>query len=365
MQILKIGFLIRIIVAYINIYIFAIPGLNEDAQIFHDLAVDFSRGNYVEDFYYYNSHYFYSHFLSFFYFLFFESKFLGCFINIILWYLSAVFLFKILFQLKTSAGNISLALMIYSFVPTSIFFSSATFREPIMLFAINLIIYLALKIHFSKNFLHIIFFKVIIIGICIFLSNFIHVAFNYISFVIIFTILSVIVSKFINIKFFYLFIFFLLFALMLFANLNLININENINLIEASSAYRQNTTIGDTSYNINISDNSIINSLYVFFQFMVQPLFNNNLGFLNIIVIVENLLRIFAFSFLIFKINLRHQKFHSFLINIFFSALFIYFIWSQGTTNWGTAIRHSFPELGMLLIVLFGGLKKNFLKNFF
>ena len=201
MQILKIGFLIRIIVAYFNIYIFEISGLNEDAQIFHDLAVDFSRGNYVEDFYYYNSHYFYSHFLGFFYYLFLESRFLGCFINIVLWYLSAVVLFKVLVQLKTSAGNISLALIIYSFLPSSIFFSSATFREPIMLFAINLIIYLVLKIYFNKNFLKIIFLQLIIICICVFLSIYLHVGFKYISLVIIFLILSTIANKFIRIKY--------------------------------------------------------------------------------------------------------------------------------------------------------------------
>jgi hypothetical protein len=38
---------------------------------------------------------------------------------------------------------------------------------------------------------------------------------------------------------------------------------------------------------------------------------------------------------------------------VFLSYLVIETIWSLGTVNWGTAIRHHLPSIGLLVVVAF------------
>ena len=61
MEILYLGLIIRIIVQYINLYIFPISGLNEDAFLFHFLATEFAADNsFSDDFYQDSKFYSYS-----------------------------------------------------------------------------------------------------------------------------------------------------------------------------------------------------------------------------------------------------------------------------------------------------------------
>ena len=65
MQILYLGLIIRIIVQYINLYIYPISGLNEDALLFHFLATEFAtNGFFSEGFYQDSKFYSYSIFLG-------------------------------------------------------------------------------------------------------------------------------------------------------------------------------------------------------------------------------------------------------------------------------------------------------------
>ena len=67
--------------------------------------------------------------------------FLGGIFSCIVWGFSAVFLLRVLELVKVEKSSISIALIIYSFLPFGIIFTSVTLRESYQLLLINLLLY--------------------------------------------------------------------------------------------------------------------------------------------------------------------------------------------------------------------------------
>jgi hypothetical protein len=185
MEILYLGLIIRIIVQYINLYIFPISGLNEDAFLFHFLATEFATNNsFSEDFYQDSKFYSYSIFLGYIYRVFDISNiFFGSLLNIFIWFISALVLYYTLRNVEVKKKFCNYALLFYTFFPSSIFFSSSTFREPLILLFTNIIIYYFVKLFKSKNINY--FFLISILLINYILATYLHMAYKYISSVII------------------------------------------------------------------------------------------------------------------------------------------------------------------------------------
>ena len=66
--------------------------------------------------------------------------FLGGILSCIVWGFSAIFLFRALEFAKVKNSSISIALIIYSFLPFGIIFTSVTLRESYQLLLINLVL---------------------------------------------------------------------------------------------------------------------------------------------------------------------------------------------------------------------------------
>ena len=363
MQILYLGLIIRIIVQYINLYIYPISGLNEDALLFHFLATEFaSNGIFSEGFYQDSKFYSYSIFLGYIYRVFDISNiFFGTLLNIFFWFISALVLYNTLMTVAVKKNICNYALLFYTFLPSSIFFSSSTFREPLILLFTNLIIYYFVKLFKSKNINY--FFLILILLINYILAAYLHVAYLYISVVFIIVTFFLLIYKFLIYKktfflFFFIFLFFIFFE---------IDITKYLvtNLIDKSAIYRLNTTHGLTSYNYVISENNLINTLFAFVQFLVQPSFFTLSSYAAYLIFLENIIKIFMIvTFPIILIQ-KNTKYNFLFIITFLLYLMITFIWSLGTTNWGTSIRHSYPQLGILMFFYFGNLNNLFLSKRF
>jgi hypothetical protein len=135
------------------------------------------------------------------------------------------------------------------------------------------------------------------------------------------------------------------------------------NLMDKSAIYKSNTTHGLTSYNYLISENNLINNFFAFVQFLVQPSFFTLSSYASYLIFLENIIKIFMIvTFPIILIQ-KNTKYNFLFIITFLLYLMITFIWSLGTTNWGTSIRHSYPQLGILIFFYFGSLNNLFLSK--
>jgi hypothetical protein len=361
MGILYLGLFIRIFVQYINLYIFPISGLNEDAFLFHFLATEFAtNGFFSEGFYQDSKFYSYSIFLGYIYKAFNISNiFFGSLLNIFFWFISALVLYNTLMTVAVKKNICNYALLFYTFLPSSIFFSSSTFREPLILLFTNLIIYFFVKLFKSKNINY--FFLILILLINYILATYLHMAYLYISIVFIIVTFFLIIYKFLKYKktlflFFFIFLFFIFFQ---------IEMTEYLltNLMDKSAIYKSNTTHGLTSYNYLISENNLINNFFAFVQFLVQPSFFTLSSYASYLIFLENIIKIFMIvTFPIILIQ-KNTKYNFLFIITFLLYLMITFIWSLGTTNWGTSIRHSYPQLGILIFFYFGNLNNLFLNK--
>lgn len=360
MQILYLGIIIRIIFQYINLYIYPIPGLNEDALLFHFLATEFaSNGIFSEGFYQVSKFYSYSIFLGYIYSIFDISNiFFGSLLNIFFWFISALVLYNTLMTVAVKKNICNYALLFYTFLPSSIFFSSSTFREPLILLFTNLFIYFLVKLFKSKNINY--FFLIFILFINYILAMYLHMAYLYISFVLIIVTFFLLTYKILGYKR-TCFVFVFIFLFCIFFGIEVIY-NFVLNYIDKTAVYRLNTTSGNTSYNYLISQNNFINSLFVFLQFLFQPSLFSLSSYASFLFFFENIIKVFmvfTFPFILIKNN---NKYNFIFIITFLLYLVITFMWSLGTTNWGTSIRHSFPQLGLLIFFYFGNLN-NLLLN--
>ena len=94
----------------------------------------------------------------------------------------------------------------------------------------------------------------------------------------------------------------------------------------------------------------IIVSMFLYFFEPFTYLFNKA-NIVDGIIIFENFFRIFVIFSTITLFFLRNFKNKSFMIIIFIIILSSEMIWSLGTNNWGTAVRHHTPSFGLYLIL--------------
>ena len=98
----------------------------------------------------------------------------------------------------------------------------------------------------------------------------------------------------------------------------------------------------------------IINySIISFINYQLQPFPSSISNFLDYVLFTENILRFYFIlicGIYIFVKNLTNKNLY---IIIFINYLFLEFIWGLGTVNYGTAIRHHIPGMGLLLLCYF------------
>ena len=254
--------------------------------------------------------------------------------------------------------TIFITLLIFSIFPTCIVFTSVTIREPYQLLFLTFIVYKIYTYHNSKNII-----DLLLIIISFIILTFLHEVF-YFSFILSFFLclilfLNKILRNFQLLKLIICILILSVTCLFFYLDFVLSFYNGIFNALENFSRDAMNTKyIGRTNYRIDsISINkysdiflAVIVSMFLYFFEPFTYLFNKA-NIVDGIIILENFFRIFvifsAISLFFFK-NFTNK---SFMIIIFIIISSTEMLWSLGTNNWGTAVRHHIPSFGLYLIL--------------
>ena len=160
------GLLIRLLLAYVNAFIGPTPGGENDALGFHfvgshyaitgdPLAHDIYRVMY------------YSLFLGYVYKYSINSIFLGSLFSILAWFLSTLLVLRIMELINASIFQKVCSASLMSFLPSMIFYTSVTLREPFQLFFLTLLVYSILRFALTKSLLHLFLLPLALFGLAL------------------------------------------------------------------------------------------------------------------------------------------------------------------------------------------------------
>jgi len=349
------GMVLRVCVAIWNSFWGPSYGAESDALGFHASAVEYSRNLVLDQFV---TGQFYTYILGIAYSATTDSLFLGSLLSVCAWVVSAVTLAAVMNMLSIHNSNKYKAMLIFALLPSSILLTSVTLRESYQLLFVNVAIFSALKIYMHKlerhwlmliaavggmGVLHgallasgvimtigialLLMFRtkkrIPFIRICLFIP--VIAAFSYIGF-----------SLFLNISY---------------------DLKDGLDV--AVATYQQGTIDGGgrARYRSELKIDGLLDLLFsapVFlFQYLFEPLPWRVSALEDIVHLLENCLRawLIVLVFFSFKNSLGQER--RLLLFIFASYLLMEAIWSLGTSNWGTAIRHHIPGMGLLVLSAF------------
>ena len=95
------------------------------------------------------------------------------------------------------------------------------------------------------------------------------------------------------------------------------------------------------------------------FPYLLEPMPWKVLTLLDLALFIENIFRMTLIYFAIrsfFKVNMSYKTPVLFLIMMFFA---LEILWALGTVNWGSAVRHHIPAMGILVLIGICLLDKN------
>ena len=357
--IIIIGLIIRIICSFSNSFIEILPGAGLDALTFHKSAVNFSRG---EEYFMDNIDQgkAYVIILGILYKIIPASfeLFAGGILSSIAWFFSAIILYKILQLNKLNNSYISIALIIYSMLPFGIVYTSITLREAYQLLLINLAFYFIILILKKLKTEYI--FGLLITLLILF---FFHKAYVFFIAFIISVLLIVSMDKiskhFRNHKFLTLILFISVTYIYLpyytdfysFLTDQVQNFKFNQNQ-DARAIYKDQLQLTyERKY-------FLFSLIYSFIQFEFEPYPWRETLNVDYILIAQNAFKLFLFYIIIKKLILSFKLKNLNYFILFSIFLFLEFLWSTGTVNWGTAVRHQVPGYGMLIFLSFVNIKK-------
>lgn len=342
-------------------------GAEADAERFHEAALDYAKilSN-SSNFFEFEVGYIYSYVLGVCYHLVGSSLFFGSMLSVLIWFFSAVYLKKTLNLLSVDNNNQLYAMLIYALLPSSILFTGITMREPYELLLVNISFFSALKIYLNKSLIH---------WIKLFLAvgamSALHTALLTLGLFIIASLVIMLLirnNKGISI----LKVMFLLPLLLISLNKGLTEfstqtyrLDEGIDVavqgyLEGGLATKARTDYIDA---VNIEDTTGL-IMYIpisLLQYLFEPLPWRISELIDIGSFIENLLRFIMFWMFCFGGSQKNTKRSRTVLFIFVNYIFIEIIWSLGTINWGTAMRHHIPGSALLLIAVFAhqSAKKN------
>jgi len=351
------------IIALTNTYLFIIHGADADAVSFHRLGMEWAiDGKWSIGV----GAGFYHQFLGIFYRIFGPSHLLGEELSVIAFLFACFVLIKIINLLNITKYRVALLLM-FGLLPTNLVLCSVTMRESYQILFFMLSIYWGLRFHFEPTKRAMIF--------CIFSSlimGFFHKALIlYILFLIpvLFLWLPKGISRF-SIKRF------IVIGTIIFVIVGILFMGVLLNLrgfgalasffsgkgLKYAADYRTRLMFrvapdARANYGI-ILDKSSLGSLvktvsFAYFYYLFAPLPWQVTNWLDIYALTESLLRfIFIIFSLIywFRADDAQHRIWGLLLIIYFSMTFL---WSTGTVNYGTSIRHHM--LTNWIIIISGG----------
>ena len=366
MRIILIGLLIRCIVSIYNGLNGPIPGAENDAILFHEIVVSILNG----EGHFRSDTFGLSTFLQIHAFIakiFVPSIIVGGLFSAFIWLLSALIILQITKDLKFSDEDRFFCLIIYCFFPSSILITSVMLREVFQLLFVNLAFFFLIKSFISSKLKSVLLFVLSIITLVI--------AAQFHKGLVIFAPLSVILSiiylailgvdklKIPNKKILITsMLIFISFCLVITIKFKLESINFQYDefiskMIERLVAQNNNHNIGRATYMHHKEMDSILDIIFfipeMFINYFIQPTPSNIDTFGDYIAFFENILRIAFIAFCIFFSFNKDVPNRKIFILLFLNFLLLELVWSIGTVNYGTAIRHHIPGLGLILICFF------------
>jgi ubiquinone/menaquinone biosynthesis C-methylase UbiE len=389
-KIMLLGLLFRSLVAVWNGFFGPSYGAGADAiNTYHEVAVNYVQHLIVSGF---KTHLTYSYLLGAFYDMTAVSLFLGSLLSCIVWLVSAVVLMKIMRLLSLSILSQSIVMLIYALLPSSIMFTSVTLKEAYQLFFVNLAVYSALKIYLDKLEKYWILLLAGFVG----MSALHPVLYVFGLFVVATTLISYSFRGRKKYFFLSLVITMLLAALILFHGykykhvFNIFSVepvtaesrpvamqppaaleppatailNKLANRVES---YQQNgltyRSLGRAFYKKNISFNGVFDFLLFIpvslFQYLFEPMPWRISAIVDFEALFENILRLVLIMMALLGFKRMAAGKLVPVIFVFLSYFVLESIWSLGTINWGTAIRHHIPAMGLLLVAAFASSRNN------
>ena len=295
-----------------------------------------------------------------FYFFTFQNYIWASTISIIAWFISFIYLFKSMKLLQFSPQNIFIAVIIFSFTPSIFTITSTTLREVWQLLFVNMLLYYFIKFHFNhKKFLFTLSLFIILTVIFYVLHRAL-IIFGLFSIILIFYVLflrikikNIYIPLFFIISFILLLLFYVFFS-NFYIDYGWSQLKKGIPL--AVQQYQQgvinSAPLARGNYINQVSITNYIDLLIMipfnFLQYLFEPIFSfskiNSIK--DIVAVSENLIRLFLIILFLYKFNFKHTVF----LYIFILYVFIELLWSLGTINWGTALRHHVPSIGLLIM---------------
>ena len=379
---LWLGFCLRMYVAAWNGFIGPSIGAGGDALWFHLVAVEHSYnldiGSMDSSVTTYPLHigWIYPYIIGILYAITTPSLFIGSFLSVVAWTASAFILIRIMNLLLFGKSNQYKVMLIYALLPSSIVYTSVTLREPYQLFFVNVAIYAALKIYLNKSIVCWPVLLCAVVGMGI-----LHGAlFVFGVFLLVATLFMLSLryrqggKSFSGVKF--VFVAPLIFCVVIYGisyfevhsygnysageHLHLHNkiegFQRGLMQLEARSNYKSSVAIN--------SGVSLLNFVPVaLFQYFFEPMPWRIANLFDFIVMLENILR----AWLLWKVwmwmrSVSVQGKRPVLV-VLLSYLLLEMVWSLGTVNWGNAVRHHIPSVGLLLIVGFAYAGASFKKS--
>jgi len=366
MRIILIGLLIRCIVSIYNGLNGPIPGAENDAILFHEIVVSILNG----EGHFRSDTFGLSTFLQIHAFIakiFVPSIIVGGLFSAFIWLLSALIILQITKDLKFSDEDRFFCLIIYCFFPSSILITSVMLREVFQLLFVNLAFFFLIKSFISSKLKSVLLFVLSIITLVI--------AAQFHKGLVIFAPLSVILSiiylailgvdklKIPNKKILITsMLIFISFCLVITIKFKLESINFQYDefiskMIERLENQNNNQHYSRASYIHIIEMENILDIIFfipeMFINYFIQPIPSYIDTFGDYIAFFENILRIAFIAFCIFFSFNKDVPNRKIFILLFLNFLLLELVWSIGTVNYGTAIRHHIPGLGLILICFF------------
>ena len=358
------GFFLRLLIAIWNGFFGPSLGADMDAMSFHSEAVEYSKNLNFDEF---RIGWIYSYGLGIFYFLFSDSLFMGSLLSCFAWLVSAFFLRDSMRLLSISNSNAAKAMWIYIILPSSILFASVTLREPYQLMFVNMAIFSALKIYLHRSLSYWILLIIAAIGMGV-----LHGALFAFGFILIISLMMLISlrgsSKKSILKVFIIspaILLLLFYGFSLFTNVSYSLENGLGSAVEDFQKGGLNAD-GRANYKDDIEINGIL-GLVMFipvsiFQYLFEPMPWRVSALFDVAVLLENCLRAWLIWKMMRGLRTAENDERKILLFLFVLYMILETIWSLGTINWGTAMRHHLPSMGILVLAAFfsaGFEKKN------
>ena len=306
------------------------------------------------------------------YFISTDSLFIGGLFSALAWSVSALILVQIMQLLEVKKRDQFIAMVIYSLLPSSILFTGVTLREPFQLLIVNTTLFAVLKVYLNNS----IKFGIFLIPLIYIMEKF-HFSLFFLGLFMVFALLVLLLLKnwdnvFLSKGIFMAPVIVLIVYFTLFRK-GLTNFipyygTDKVLSTAAITSFLTNSISANiagevrTQFLHKIEIQGIIDFLFFlpnnFFHYLFEPMPWHVSSIMDICILLENILRaalIFKGISTIYHTLTPHRRL---VIFTFFSYLIFEAVWSIGTVNWGTAIRHHVPAAGLLLAGAFAYSKK-------